>query len=157
VLKLVKKELENHRINVNRHWANHLPPIPAKADYLKQVFLNLILNAIDAMAENGGTLSIETKTEPSSTTGQKTVPGVHISFTDTGIGIPADIQGLMFEPLFTTKDKGSGLGLFTSYKIIKAHQGDIRVYSQEGAGATITLFLPLSLSLPSHNQNDGHP
>jgi signal transduction histidine kinase len=101
--------------------------------YIKQVLLNLIKNAIAAMP-NGGTLSITTKEKDGE---------VHISVKDTGIGIPEDNLPKIFEPYFTTRDNGSGLGLTLVFKIIREHRGEITVKSKEGEGTTFFIVLPI--------------
>lgn len=113
----------------------NLPEIKADPDQLEQVFLNLCMNAKDAMP-SGGTLTIVTR---------KTDEEVLIDFVDTGCGIPNDIKEKIFKPLFTTKGegKGTGLGLSVSKDIIERHKGVIEVNSQVGKGTTFTVHLPL--------------
>ncbi len=143
VLTLTNKQLQHSNIVVERSWANDLPTIQANADHLKQVLLNLVLNAIDAMS-SGGKLRIETeRTKISTHDGKGHVPGVQVRLTDNGVGIPTAQIPRLFEPFHTTKANGTGLGLSISYGIIKAHDGDIRVTSQTGEGTTITVMLPL--------------
>jgi len=111
-----------------------LPDIYGNRDSLEQVFLNLIVNAADAMAV-GGRLTITT-----------CVVGSHleISFEDTGVGIAPDHLEKIFEPSFTTKEQGTGIGLFISYEIISNHNGTIDVESTVGQGTKFTLRLPLN-------------
>ncbi len=112
-----------------------LPLIYGNKIYLQQVFLNLMINAKDAMP-NGGKLTIETKLENGN---------VLIKFSDTGVGIPDDIKDKIFEPFFTTKGaKGTGLGLSISRWIIRKHNGEIKVESQQGKGSTFIITLPLN-------------
>jgi signal transduction histidine kinase len=143
VLQLANKELQHGRVTVERVWADELPKIQANPDHLKQVFLNLMLNAIDAMAPQGGTLRICTKSDQAQLHGDQPQPVVRIEFSDTGIGISPEMLPRLFEPLLTTKEHGSGFGLFTSYKIIEAHQGQITATSQAGEGTTFTILLPV--------------
>ncbi len=111
-----------------------LPSIMADRDQLKQVFLNLINNAIQAMPE-GGTLSIKTGVE-----GHEVLADV----SDTGVGIPEDILPRIFEPFFSTKkEKGTGLGLSISYRIVEEHGGRILVKSIPGKGTTFRVLLPI--------------
>ncbi|MCI0710095.1 MAG: response regulator [Chloroflexi bacterium] len=112
---------------------NEEAQIYGNRDQLEQVFLNLLLNAQAAM-ENGGTLTIESVIK-----GSKVV----IRVKDTGIGIAHDMLDKIFEPFVSTKENGSGLGLFISYGIIHNHSGAIDVESQVGRGTTFTLTLPL--------------
>lgn len=148
VLLLTNKQLQHNRITVERAWDDDLPAIEANADHLKQVFLNLVLNAGDAMTPEGGMLrvSVELVLPPlPAVTGleQEDEPVVRIKFSDTGPGIPPEASTRLFEPLFTTKEHGTGFGLYTSYKIIEAHHGQILVESEVGAGTTFTIFLPV--------------
>jgi len=109
-----------------------LPHILCNADQLRQVFLNLILNAIDAMS-HGGMLTVRTTAGP-------TVAVIEIQ--DTGIGIPEDIRARLFEPFFTNKPNGTGLGLSISAHIVTQHGGQIEVDSQPGQGSTFRVVLP---------------
>jgi signal transduction histidine kinase len=109
-----------------------LPMVMVDAGQIQQVFVNVILNALEAMPE-GGRLEIRAR-------GKDVV--VTVEFTDTGGGIPETVLGKVFEPLFTTKSKGIGLGLAMSKNIMERHGGDIKVKSKEGEGATFTLSLP---------------
>jgi PAS domain S-box-containing protein len=110
-----------------------LPAILADPDQLGQVFGNIILNAIQAMPE-GGRLVVKSQ-----------VPGpewVAVSFTDTGVGIPEENLGKLFEPLFTTKAKGIGLGMAVTKALVEGHGGSIEVQSEMGKGSTFTVKLP---------------
>lgn len=110
-----------------------IPRIEADPNQLKQVFLNIINNAVYAM-HNSGSLEIQT-----STTGDYVV----IEIRDTGKGIPKEIQNRIFEPFFTTKkEKGTGLGLSISYKIIQSHGGKIDLETEEGVGTKFRIILP---------------
>lgn len=109
-----------------------LPQVLCNADQLRQVFLNLVLNAIDAMAD-GGTLTVRT------TAGQNVAL---IEIADTGVGIPTDIREHLFEPFFTNKPNGTGLGLSISAHIVTQHNGQIEVESSVGAGSTFRVVLP---------------
>ncbi len=110
----------------------NLPDVTCNGDQLRQVFLNLVLNACDAMPK-GGTLTIRTVAGP-------TVALVEVQ--DTGVGIPADIRGRLFEPFFTNKAQGTGLGLSISAHIVTQHGGQIEVESEEGKGSTFRIALP---------------
>ncbi len=105
-------------------------PILADSSRLSQVLVNLALNAKDAMAKTGGTLTIATSVEGD---------GVHFKVTDTGEGIPPENLDRIFEPLFTTKKKGSGLGLSVVHQIVTAHGGHIFVQSEIGKGTTFDI------------------
>jgi PAS domain S-box-containing protein len=143
VLQLANKQLQNHNIRVERNWAEHLPLVQANPDYLKQVFLNLTLNATDTMAARGGTLHIRMALDQWMPHPDHPQPGIRIEFGDTGEGMPPEVLSRLFEPFFSTKEHGSGFGLFTSYKIIQAHHGWIGAESHVGLGTTLTILLPL--------------
>ncbi|NUQ82118.1 MAG: hypothetical protein HUU10_10970 [Bacteroidetes bacterium] len=113
-----------------------LPEVPCHAGQINQVFMNIVVNAMDAMLPAGGTLTITTGLDGDQ---------VFIDFTDTGTGIPEPVMKHIFDPFFTTKPvgKGTGLGLAISYGIIQAHHGTITVTSEEGKGTTFRILLPL--------------
>lgn len=142
VLELSRQQLEHNHIEVRRQVAPNLPHIEANPDHLKQVFLNLILNAIDAMP-TGGILSLRLENDEivDSKTEQKQA-AVRVEFADSGEGISPEALDRLFEPFFTTKTHGSGLGLSISYSIITAHHGEISVSSDVGQGTNFTILLP---------------
>jgi signal transduction histidine kinase len=105
---------------------------------MKQVLLNLVLNAVQAMPK-GGLLTIAVAPSPSSATD---VPFIHLTVSDTGIGIPSDLQSRVFDPFFTTKDQGTGLGLAIVHALIEAHHGRIDVESRLGRGTSFVITLP---------------
>ncbi len=112
-----------------------LPEVPCYAAQLGQVFMNLLLNAAQALGDSG-TITI---------TGREVGPEIVLTFTDSGPGIPEDVLPKIFNPFFTTKPVGSGtgLGLYISYKIItEQHHGRIFAFSEKGHGATFTVALP---------------
>ena len=127
-------------------------PLSVHADraMLDQVLLNLAVNARDAMA-HGGKLVVETKrvdlrARPNLANGEYVV----LRVTDTGTGIPRDVQPRIFEPFFTTKDagKGSGLGLATVFGIVQQHKGAISLTSEVNCGTTFEVLLPRSATAP---------
>jgi PAS domain S-box-containing protein len=117
-----------------------LPKTMIDEGQISQIFINIILNALDAMPE-GGTLRVATR-RGSDDQGRD---AILMEFADTGVGIPAGDIEKIFDPFYTTKEagKGTGLGLAVSYSIIKRHKGDIKVESQLGKGTTFTLILPV--------------
>jgi two-component system NtrC family sensor kinase len=135
--KLTLPQMEKSRIKLVKKLYEPLPKIAGNSDQLQQVFVNLIVNAVQAMPE-GGTLTVSSGIDPNSKT-------VKACFSDTGVGISADDLDKIFEPFFTTKrlGEGSGLGLSVSYGLIKDHGGEIRVKSREGEGSTFTVILPI--------------
>jgi PAS domain S-box-containing protein len=143
VLDLSRKQLQHSEITVEREWDPGLPAIQANADQLKQVFLNMVINSIDAMPD-GGTLRIRAALDRVRGRGdQRSWSAVRVEFVDTGVGMPPEVRARLFEPFFTTKEGGTGLGLSISYGIIESHGGDITVTSQVGVGTTFTILLPV--------------
>jgi two-component system NtrC family sensor kinase len=115
-----------------------LPPIRGDRQQLSQVFVNLYLNALDAMPE-GGELRVRAAAADDR-------PGfLKVDVEDTGVGIPETVLPYVFDPFYTTKGaKGTGLGLSVSYGIVTTHGGDITVRSQPGAGTTFSVYLPIA-------------
>jgi PAS domain S-box-containing protein len=145
VLILTDATLRKYHIVVKRNIAPDLPMVYARPDQLTQVFLNLILNAIEAMPE-GGTLRVAgmaKTTDAASGNGHANSIGVVVvEIHDTGMGIDPDIQEHIFDSFFTTRELGTGLGLAVSQKIVTDHQGSISVQSQPGVGSVFTVTLP---------------
>jgi len=112
--------------------------IDADEDHLFQVFLNLFLNAVEAMP-NGGNIRVVRLCRDGE---------MHISVSDTGAGIPKDIQDKVFNPFFTTKEHGSGLGLAKVFTIMESHRGRVEMTSLHGQGTTFTLAFPLKVKTP---------
>jgi PAS domain S-box-containing protein len=142
VLELADPQLRANNVTVVREWTNELPVIQASPDRLKQVFLNLALNAIDAMAERGGTLRVRAALDQMQWHDDQSRPAVRIEFSDTGVGIAPEALESLFEPFSTTKPNGTGLGLAISYEIIQDHDGQITATSHVGVGTTFTILLP---------------
>ena len=134
VLLVTGKQAEDSSVAVSWAPGQDLPRIMALADRLQQVFLNLVLNAIDAMPE-GGRLKVRTRrtADPD---------GVEIAVGDSGPGIDPSIQDSLFEPFQSTKPGGLGLGLYVSRAIIERHAGRIEVDSEPGRGTTFMVWLP---------------
>lgn len=132
-LVILNNKLKN-KIEVIKEYGD-TPPIICYPGQLNQVFMNMLHNASDAI-ETKGTITIKTWTDKHQ---------LHIRFTDTGKGMPKEIQSHIFEPFYTTKEvgKGTGLGLSITYGIIEKHYGKIEVDSTEGVGTTFTISLPL--------------
>jgi signal transduction histidine kinase len=149
VIEFLEDRFQSGSIEVQTEFVRGLPPVPADADRLYEVFLNLTVNAIDAMP-GGGRLAVRVRTEERSRPGR---PGpvrayAAVTFEDAGCGIsPKDLERI-FDPFFTTKEvgKGTGLGLSISYGIVQEHGGWIEAESTIGAGTRITVLLPLEPS-----------
>jgi PAS domain S-box-containing protein len=135
-LGLVEHQLQKSAIQVTLNLEPALPPVKGNAGKLQQVFLNLLLNARDAM-ESGGTLAIVSRSEDGF---------ARIDVTDSGLGISAEHLARIYDPFFTTKAarKGTGLGLAVTYGIVREHGGNIEVDSRPGAGSRFQVELPLA-------------
>jgi signal transduction histidine kinase len=133
-LLLTRKRCNDRGVEVVWSPAAGLAPVPLVPDRMQQVFLNLVLNAIEAMPE-GGRLHV-------STTPTDQPQGVTVRFADTGVGIESDRLLRIFEPFQSTRPEGLGLGLHISKRIVDEHQGQLSVDSRVGEGATFTVWLP---------------
>lgn len=131
-LEFLKHEIRDRDILVEVEVAEDVPHASLDRNQIKQAFFNLIRNAMQAMA-NGGLLKIAVTCNDRF---------VIVSFTDTGPGIPPENLGSLFEPYFTTKAEGTGLGLMIVQRIVRDHGGEIEVRSEPNKGTTFTLFLP---------------
>lgn len=158
-LRRVDKDLHGGKVRVLRDWCPRLPSVFAIGSRLKQVCLDLVTNAIQAMP-NGGTLTIRTyatngteyqinagvEFHPTGAAGyQIKGPAVVVEISDTGLGIAPDALPKVFEPFYTTRFNASGLGLAISYSIVEQHHGEISVSSTEGQGTTVRLRLPAAM------------
>jgi len=134
-LKIATSKLRESNVTVEKHYAN-LPKITCTPSKLNQLFLNVITNAAYAMKKAGGTLNVVTEQQDSN---------VVIYFKDEGIGMDEDTLKKLFDPFFTTKPigDGTGLGMSISYKIVRAHNGDITANSEPGKGTTFCITLPI--------------
>ena len=133
VLSLMEANLTHHQIRLVLEFAPDLPDLQFDSDKIKQAFMNVVLNAMEAMPQ-GGTLSV---------TIFKLEDGISIKVTDTGDGIPeADIEHL-FEPFFSRKDKGTGLGLANVKRILEEHGGTVEIENALNEGATVSMWLPM--------------
>jgi len=135
-LHLLENQATFHDIAIARCYDSDLPPISVDGNQISQVFMNILLNAAQAMP-GGGTLTLET---------EQAGDGEHIviRLRDTGCGIPEENLKRIFDPFFTTKEEaGTGLGLSVSYGIVENHGGKIEVFSRLGEGTTFTVMLPL--------------
>lgn len=135
---LIRHKLKNQQIELARKLASDLPTVSADATQLEQAFLNLTLNAVEAMPQ-GGKLTITTSVPKGGP-----VPSIQVEFKDTGEGISEEQQERMFSSILsTTKAKGTGLGLAIVQRVVETHRGSIRVRSTLGKGTSIIINLPL--------------
>jgi two-component system, NtrC family, sensor kinase len=132
-------------VTIETQFEPALPVVPASPSEMQQVLLNLVNNAIDALDEKGGVVTIRTRTEADQ---------VVIEVTDNGHGIPASQLTRIFEPFFTTKPvgEGTGLGLSICYGLVRKHGGDITVESEPGVGSTFRVRLPIRSAEESRNK-----
>jgi len=152
LLKMIQR-LIGENIKVNTNMASDLPNVQADEGNIEQVIMNLAVNARDAMPD-GGKLTIKTENILITDDDQKYMPEsrigsfVRISVQDSGIGIPKEILSKIFEPFYSTKEKGkgTGLGLSVVYGIVKSHGGWINVYSEPEQGTVFKIYLPASVS-----------
>ncbi len=146
---LISTETKKKLISVIKDYASNLPLVQIDREQIKQVFLNILLNAVDATSEKG---KITVKTRSFMKPGGE--PYVQIEFTDTGCGIPGEHLEDIFNPFFTTKTTGSGLGLSISNQIIQDHKGYIDVESQLEEGSSFFINLPVNQDRPKRRTRD---
>jgi signal transduction histidine kinase len=159
-LAFLRPKSRNDQIHIKKQFIEGLPEVLADPEQCHQVFLNLYMNAFHAM--NGrGILTFETRLSPEPPSPIDIPPEfsdyspglsytedeaqmVDVSISDTGAGIAPELLPRIFDPFFSTKDEGSGLGLSLVYKIVESHSGRIRVTSKPGAGTTFTISFPIA-------------
>jgi signal transduction histidine kinase len=135
IVAIVQHDLRNNKVLIKKEFGESLPSIMGNTNYLQQAFMNLLINARDAMPQ-GGTVTVKTEHKDLR---------VMIDFTDTGTGIAKEHLDRIFSPFFTTKEpgKGTGLGLSMCKKIVSQHHGEIKVTSEVNVGTTFTIILPV--------------
>jgi PAS domain S-box-containing protein len=134
VLTLTAKKSADHHVGVDWQPDPTLPLVPVVPDHIKQVFLNVVLNAVEAMPEGG---RLEVRAVPTAEPA-----GLAVTIADTGVGMDAEALKRLFEPFYSTKRDGLGLGLHVSRNIVRDHGGRIEVASEVGGGTTFTIWLP---------------
>ena len=133
LLEFVRYELEEHDIALEADLQEDIPNVELDDKYFKQAVMNIVKNSLAAMPD-GGVLSVKTRCRGES---------VELVVADTGEGMSEEVREKIFEPYFTTKDFGSGIGLTLVYKVMKEHMGEINVKSEEGKGSTFILSFPV--------------
>jgi two-component system sporulation sensor kinase A len=133
VITLIQTQTILNNIQISMEYESNLPYVYCDENQLKQVFLNILKNATEAMP-NGGIIELKVKKDEDK--------GIIIQITDQGVGIPKERIPTLGEPFYTTKEKGTGLGLMTCYKIIENHQGQLHIDSEVNKGTTIHIILP---------------
>jgi signal transduction histidine kinase len=136
--------LDASHVKLTASLADNLPLVAGDADRLQQVFINLVNNALDAMRA-GGELRVSTSFEAASDdNGGAAAGSIHVDFSDTGTGMSEEVRAHIFDPLYTTKERGrgTGLGLVVVRQVVGEHGGHIEVESETGRGASFRLTLP---------------
>jgi len=136
---LISTEVKKQNLEITTEYGENIPPVPIDREQIKQVFLNILLNATEATDE-GGMVGVEIRTFAT----EKGARFVQVEIRDTGRGIPEEHLDNIFTPFFTTKKKGSGLGLSNAHQIIQEHGGTITVESRVGKGSSFCINLPVS-------------
>lgn len=134
VIRLLDAQAILNNVQIVTRYQNNLPNITCEENQLKQVFINVLKNALEAMPA-GGTIQVEVSSPDEE--------HIQLRFIDEGCGIPEDRLPKLGEPFYTTKEKGTGLGLMVSYKIIRNHHGSISIFSSLQVGTTVEIKLPL--------------
>jgi two-component system nitrogen regulation sensor histidine kinase GlnL len=155
VIALERSSCNVRGVSIRQQYDPSLPDIWADRNHLTQVFLNLVRNAWEAMP-HGGTIAVTTgrSSEPIRI-GPRGGPMLVVELTDEGVGIPGEVQRKLFTPFFTTKAKGSGLGLTISHKIIEEHGGRFVIKSIPGQGTTVRVYLPVNSGTSDEPLKDG--
>lgn len=146
VVKLVQKQAAQAHVSIEINVAGHLPPVTMDAEQMKQVLLNLILNALDAMPK-GGKLQINLAERDEN---------LVIAVQDSGKGIDPAVRDKLFSPFVTTKPRGTGLGLAIAHRLVRQHGGHITTSETGGDGATFEVSLPLDSSSQSETLEISH-
>ncbi|MBN1516639.1 GAF domain-containing protein [Candidatus Sumerlaeota bacterium] len=143
ILRLLERDWEKRNIHIEKRYRDNLPATFCSPDLIRQVFVNLLRNAEDAMNVDGK-LTIEVEVVPDSRSGQSG-QAIRIQIRDTGCGIPPEVMPQIFDPFFTTKkeQQGTGLGLSVTYSIMRSFDGAIDVQSEHGRGTAVTLLFPV--------------
>lgn len=131
----IERQAAQQNVSLRRRYAQELPPARADEELMKQVFLNLLLNGIQAMP-GGGVLEVETRAA--------SLHAVEVTISDQGVGIAPENRERIFSPFFSTKRSGTGLGLYIARQIVETQQGEIRLESRPGVGTAFTVRLPAS-------------
>ncbi|MGM0878265.1 MAG: ATP-binding protein [Bacillota bacterium] len=139
VVTLINTQAIMNNIQIFVEFEPDIPMIVCEENQLKQVFINILKNSIEAMP-NGGIIDVKVKVKVK--VKEKEKDKVSINFIDQGLGIPEDRIPTLGEPFYTTKEKGTGLGLMTSYKIIESHDGELKISSKISEGTTVEVILP---------------
>jgi signal transduction histidine kinase len=152
IARILETEAKDKGVEITRNFAEDLPSVAIDREQMKQVFMNLILNGIQAMKE-GGSISVSTRSTSKNESGE-TAHFVQIEVRDTGVGIAEENLEHIFDPFFTSKDEGSGLGLSISHQIVQEHGGYVEVQSKIGTGTSFFVNLPIGKPVHMSEQPD---
>jgi len=141
MLIMLRNQASHYSLTMSTVLAEGLPPVMADRVQLQQVFMNLMMNGIEAMKDTGGILSIRSQ--------QNEDGELLISITDNGAGLPAGRADLIFDAFFTTKAQGTGLGLAITRSILESHGGRIWATANSGQGTTFCFTLPIRTIVPA--------
>ena len=147
-LVLMEKRMRQLRIKVIKSFDESLPQIRARADQLRQVFLNLILNAQQAIKGEGEIVIATSRYDPA------LQPSIVVQLSDSGVGIPEDDLARIFDPFFSTGKKGTGLGLWVTQDIVRQHGGRIEVSSEVGKGTVFSIVLQVESPILEEHENE---
>lgn len=137
MLTLLTCEADRYSVAMRTHLSAELPKIVVDRVQLQQVFMNLMLNGIEAMSDSGGELTVKSELQDSQ---------LRFSVSDTGVGLPAEKMDQIFSAFFTTKPQGSGMGLAISRSIVESHGGRLWASANSGGGATFHFTLPIQVT-----------
>jgi signal transduction histidine kinase len=154
IARILESEAKEKGVEITRDFAAELPKVWIDREQMKQVFMNLILNAIQAIKE-GGSIFISTRSYSKNEAGQAG-KFVQIEIRDTGVGIPEEHLDHIFDPFFTSKDEGSGLGLSISHQIVQEHGGYVTVESKLGTGTSFFINLPIGKPVRQESNGRAH-
>ena len=154
IARILETQAKEKNVAILREFGDNLPKVWIDREQMKQVFMNLILNAIQAMKE-GGSINISTRAVSRNGT-QPSGDFVQIEVRDTGIGIPEENLQHIFDPFFTSKDEGSGLGLAVSHQIVQEHGGFVTVESHVGKGTAFFVHVPVGKPVRSVTNGRAH-
>ena len=146
-VRFVERSAALQHVEITTQLDRNLPQLHVDADLIKQVLMNILVNAQQAIVEEQGRILVTSRFHAArrlANCGNEPVPAVEVAITDTGCGIAKENLQRIFDPFFTSKEvgKGTGLGLSVSYGIVRAHGGEIEVESTVGQGSTFRIFLP---------------
>jgi signal transduction histidine kinase len=154
IARILDTQAKEKSVELVRYFAPNLPKVWIDREQMKQVFMNLIFNGIQAM-NDGGTITISTRIfSPDAT--EQSPSFVQVEVRDTGVGIPNENLEHIFDPFFTSKDEGSGLGLSISHQIVQEHGGYVTVESKVGKGTSFLVNIPIGKPVRAMTERNLH-